>query len=357
MNFKKTISQWQRNSLFLTTFIFLVMPASTGYQLKGYSFGGGGGTGSSNGYKVEGAAGQVAGDQTGTTYKSKSGLMFVQQTNTPDAPFFQNTGNWYNKLHFVINTSGNPSDTTYLIAISSDNWVTTQYVQTDNTIGNSYTTSTFQTYAAWGGRSGGDIIGLQPSTTYKIKVKARQGVYSEGPFGPEVSATTSGPTLTFDIDVASSDQETASPYSVDVGSLTVGTVVTATDKIWIDIDTNAYNGGQVFIADQNNGLKSSTVNYTIASSTTDLSSATTGFGLIGNSVTQTSGGPLAFQSPYNGANNNVGIVDNSLRLILSSNSPIVGGRASIYVKAKASESAPAANDYSDLFTVVAAGNF
>jgi hypothetical protein len=358
MKIKELLNQYKKVPVLFTTFVFFVFPASGTYQLKGYEFGGGGGTGSSSNYSVEGQTGQTSGQQTGTTYNANSGLLYVQEANTPTAPTLSNTGNWYNKLFFQISTANNPTDATYLIAITSDNWATTHYLNTDNTIGGTtYTLSNFQTYTAWGGGSGGYIIGLQPSTTYKIKVKARQGSYTEGPLGPEASATTSGTSLTFDIDIASTDQETSAPYSLDVGNLTSGSVVTATNKIWIDLDTNAQYGGQVFISDANNGLKSATTNYTITSSTTNLTSVTNGFGLVGDTVTQNSGGPLVFQSPYNSGSNNVGVVDTSLRLILASSTAVTAGRASILVKAKASETIPAATDYADLFTVIAAGAF
>ena len=354
---RNLLNKLKKSSVVLSTFVFFVLPASTNYGLKGYEFGSGGGVGSSTNYSAEGVSGQIAGKQSSTNYGANSGLIFVQQANTPAAPTFQNNGNWYNKLFFVINTSGNPSDATYAIAVSSDNWVTTNWVQPDNTLSTSYGPSNFQTYAAWGGGSGGYIIGLVPNTTYKMKVKARQGKYTEGPLGVEASAATSAVVLTVDIDIASTDQETAAPYLVSMGNLTPSSVTTAANLIWIDLDTNATNGGQVFIKDQNAGLTSSVTSHTISSATGDLSILTTGFGIRGNSVNQTSGGPLSFVSPYNGATENVGVVDSTVRPVLSSNNPIVGGRAAIYVKAKASSTTPAANDYTDLFTIIAAGSF
>lgn len=357
MKIRKSVNKLRKVSLLLTTFVFFVLPASTSYNLEGYAIGGGGEVGASTSFSGEAILGQVAGKQTGTSFKSNTGLIFMQEANTPAAPTFQNNGDWYNKLFFIINTSGNPSDAKYAIAITDDNWVTTQWVQTDNTISSTFGIGNFQTYAAWGGASGGYIIGLRQNVEYKIKVKARTGIYTEGPLGVEATVSTSPVSLTVDIDVSSTDTETAAPYLVDMGSLTVGSVKTATDKIWVDFATNAASGGQVFIKDQNTGLNSATTSYTIASSTTDLSLQSEGFGIRGDSVAQTSGGPISFQSPYNGASENVGIVDTTIRPILSTSNPIVGGRASIFVKAKASATTPAANNYTDIFTVIAAGSF
>jgi hypothetical protein len=357
LTMKNFIHKVKKSSVILSTFVFFALPASTNYGLKGYEFGSGGGVGSSSNYSVEGVAGQVAGKQSGTNYNAYSGLMFVQQANTPHTPTFTNSGGWYNKLFFIIDTSGNPTDTTYAIAMSDDNWATTKWVQTDNTLAPTFGIANFQTYAAWGGGSGGYVIGLTSNTTYKMRITARQGNFTEGPLGVEATAATVGATLTVDIDIASTDTETAPPYLVGMGNLAPGTVTTATDLIWIDIDTSSVNGGQVFIRDQNSGLLSASTSFTIASATNDLAIQTTGFGIRGSTVTQTSGGPLSFQTPYNGASDNVGIVSTTIRPILSANNPIVGGRASIYVKAKASATTPAANDYTDLFTVIAAGSF
>ena len=339
-------------------FIFLVFPASTDYKLKSYEFGGGGGTAQSADYSVEGIVGQTAGSQKTGTYAAGSGLVFVQQANVPVAPTFVNTSSWYNKLKFTINTSNNPTDAKYAIAISTDNFTTTNYIQSDNTIGATLGAEDFQTYATWGGASGGFVTGLTGSTTYYIKVKATQGKYTESGWGPVASAATVGSRLSFDIDVAPTDQETAAPYAVSMGTLTTGTVNTATDKVWIDLDTNGSSGGYVYVYDQYNGLRSAVTNYTITSASSDLTEASEGFGIQSASVTESAGGPLAAQSPYNGAGHNVGIVDTSIRTIYtSSNLPITAGRGSFYIKAKPKNITPASSDYTDTLTIIATASF
>lgn len=337
--------------------VFFAVPASTNYQLKTYEFGGGGDKDlNSANYKMEGIIGELNGQSSANGTSLNGGMFYVQMANTPGAPTFTNdTGTQYNKLKIILNTSNNPSDTTYAIAISKDNWVTTQYVQADNTVGSTLVFANFQTYAAWGGASGSYIIGLDTGTTYKVKVKARQGNFTEGPYGPESTAATVDPSLSFDIDINASDIETAAPYAVAFGDLTVGSVTTATDKIWIDIDTNGDNGAQVFIKGTNGSLVSSQGN-TITSLTADLSVQSQGWGIQGNTTGQTAGGPLNFISPYNGSSENVGIINTTLQPLLSSSTSLTAGRASILLKTKINATTPAA-EYSETLTLIAAGSF
>jgi hypothetical protein len=347
-------------SALFSVFVFFAFPVSTSYKLKSFEFGGGGGITDSGSYSMEGVVGEIAGAQTSGSYSVNSGLAFVQQTNTPDAPTLQNNGNWYNKLLLIINTSNNPSDTKYAVAISSDNFVTTQYVQSDNTVGNTLGIEDYQTYANWGSGTGEYIIGLNPAVTYKVKVKALQGKYTEGPWGPATSGVaTSNVNISFDIDIGTtSSANTSAPYSVSMGELTLGGVTTASNQVWVDLDTNADLGAYVYVYDAYGGLKASNINYTIASASTDLGTATEGFGIRTGSVSETAGGPLTAISPYNGASDNVGIVNTTVREIFStSSSSITGGRGSILIKAKTSNVTPSSSDYTDTLTLVAAATF
>ncbi len=357
---KQICAQLLTLSMSCNLFFFLALPASTNYKLNSFGFGSGGEDSiSSSNYNMEGIMGEIAGKLTSTTYNLGAGLQMAQNANVPSAPTFVNSGSWYNKLKITINKwSGDPTDATYAIAISTDNWVTTNWVQNDNTIGASLGSEDFQTYTNWGGASGEFIIGLAANTTYKVKVKSRQGNYTETGLGPEASAATSSVSITFDIDISSTDTETAAPYAVAFGDLAVGSVTTATNKVWIDLDTNAEYGGYVYISGQNNGLKSSVLNYTISSGSVDLSGQSEGFGAQNSSDTESSGGPLAAQSPYTGASENVGVVDTTIReLYSSSGAQISGGRGSFTLKAKASNTTPAADDYADTLTMIASGTF
>lgn len=344
------------SSSFLILFAF---PSSTNFSLRSFEFGSGGEYDmSSTNYSLEGLAGEVATDrQTSANYAANSGLQFVQMAHTPNTPTFTNDDTWYDKLKIIIATSNNPSDTTFAVAISDDDFVTTEYVQSDNTVGAVLAVGDYRTYTGWGGASGTIITSLESNTTYKVKVKARQGNYTEGPWGPIASAATEGPSVSMDIDIYATDSESAPPYEVAIGDLQVGTVVTASDKIWLDFDTNAYGGGEIFVRDQNAGLHSTENSYTITSATADLAVASSGYGLQGASATQTSGGPLSLVSPYDGAGDNVGIIDTSFRSVLTSAAPIVGGRASIQTKAKITSTTPAADDYADVLTFIVSAVF
>jgi hypothetical protein len=160
--------------------------------------------------------------------------------------------------------------------------------------------------------------------------------------------------LSFDIDIGpASNADTESPYTVDMGSLVLGSVTTASDKVWVDLSTNAEFGGVVYVYGTNSGLRSSNTNYTISSSTGDLSLSQEGYGL---QAANTSG--LTPQSPFDGATDTVGVVNTTIREILSSGgSSVTGGRGSITIKAKSSSTTPASNDYTDTVTLISAGSF
>ncbi|MEI6650853.1 MAG: hypothetical protein WCL23_05500 [Candidatus Moraniibacteriota bacterium] len=337
-------------------FFVFAFPASTNYQLKGYEFGGGGEENmTSANYALDGMTGETgAGKLSGTTYNLGAGLSYIEQANVPTAPTFTNPGNYYNKLHIVLNTSNNPSDTLFAIAISSDGFTTTQYVKSDHTVGTTLTLSNYQTYTAWGSSTGIDIIGLTANTTYQVKAKAMQGKFTETGYGPTASAATITPTLSFGI---TTDTQSSPPFSMDFGVLNTGSVNTGPSKINVTFATNASNGGKVYVSGTNGGLRSASANYMINAVTGDLSALSEGFGAQGVSATQTSGGPFALTSIYNQSGNIVGIVDSAIREIFNTPGPIVGGSGSFQLKARPNTIAPPENDYTETLTMVAAGNF
>lgn len=341
------------------TSLLFAFPASTNFQLKDYGYGGGGTANStSTNYAIEGiAAEQNATELNGVTYDLGPGLQFTNQANVPPAPTFTNPANYYNKLRLVLDAGSNPSDTLFAIAISTDNFVTTNYVQSDNTVGATLGLEDYQTYTAWGGGSGFNVIGLSASTTYKVKVKAWQGKFTETGYGPESSAATVGATLTFDIDVSASDTDTNPPYLTNIGDLLAGTVTSSPEKIWVDFDTNGESGGRVYVVASNAGLASSRASYTISSVTGNLTALAEGFGAQGSTATQSSGGPFAIATAYDLTSNNVAVTDTTIREIFTTTSPVVSGRGSFLVKAKSSAVTPAAADYSETLTVIASASF
>lgn len=353
------MKQYFRSTTTFFSLLFLALPASSTYQLRDFGFGTGGvGNATSTNYSIEALAGEQSNNKlSGTNYNLGTGLAYTNQANVPEAPTVVNSSNWYNKLRITINQSGNPSDTKYAIAVSTDGFATTQYVQDDHRLGTSLGLEDYQTYASLGSGSGFLLLGLQPSTTYQVKVKAWQGKFTETGYGPTASAATVSASLVFDIDVSSSDTETAAPFTASLGNLLPNTVTTSSEKVWVDFDTNAENGGTVFVSGQNSGLKSTTLNYTIATLTTNLTAVSEGYGAQGTSATQSSGGPFALETSYNISGNNVATVDTVNRGIFSATSPVTAGRGSFQLKAKASSVTPAASDYQETLTVISSANF
>ena len=336
--------------------LFAVAPSSTNYTLKSYDIGSGGiGSSSSTNFGLNGISGeQSLALQTSTNYSTVLGANATINSNEPPAPTFTNPSNYYDRLKVVINTASNPTDTRYLIAISSNSFVTTQYIQSDNSVGNSQALVNYQTYAAWGGASGFLVLGLNPSTTYQIKVKAFQGKFSGSPFGPTATAATIAPNVSVSL---TTTLNATPPFPVTFSSLTAGTVVSGSADAIVTFTSNANNGGTVYTKSANAGLLSTLVSNTIPSASADLTAATSGYGAQVTSVSQTSGGPISSVSPFNGVANNVGGLTTTLQSILSTSSPILNGSGTIRLKAKATTITPSASDYSDVVTLVTAMNF
>lgn len=218
-------------------FAYADNPSSTNYKIQEYSFGAGGSTNSaSTNFGLFGVVGQVEfGRPSSSNFKVGSGLTYLMKAPVPQAPTFTNPASTYDRLHFVINPSNNPTDTTFALQISTDSAFLTNinYIKSDNTVGTSLTNADFQTYTAWGGASGADVTGLAPNTTYYLRVKARQGDYTESEYGPSASATTSVPSLTFSVDA----------NTITFDNLNAGNSYTDTSKsTTITTSTNAYNG-------------------------------------------------------------------------------------------------------------------
>ncbi len=361
----------QKQQRKLTAFLLLLMivshsrvaqagPVSPNYELKDFSFGSGGGTSASTNFSLFGVAGELAsGSASSTNFQVGEGLSFTLQANVPPAPTFTNPDNYYNKLKIVLATGSNPTDTKFAVAISTDNFSTdTKYVQSDMTVSTTLGLEDWQTYTSWGGASGVNIIGLSPGITYTVKVAAKRGNFTETGYGPTAQAITLNPSLTFDIDVASTDTETGPPFSIAIGDLTAATVVTAPNKVWVDVDTNGTAGAAVYVYSTNSGLNSPGASYTITSASGNLTSASEGYGARGSTATQSSGGPFQIVAPYDGAGEVVGVVDTAKRIIFESAAqPLTAGRASFELKAKASAVTRAAGDYSDTLTVIASAAY
>jgi len=328
--------------------IMALIPASTNYTLQNYDVGNGVGTGSSTNYRLLPAAGSGNSTAGSTSYRLPEGITNSITASVPPAATFTNPDSSYNRLHLTLQATGFASDTRYLIAISSDNFVTTKYVQSDQTTASTLSIANYKTYTGWGGSSGFWILDLQPDTTYQVKVSALQGAFTGSKFGPTSSAATVLPTATFSL---ATDVGGVPPFVAAFNSLAAGAVTTADALVQIGVTTNAQKGGTITINDTQSGLFSASNSFTLASVTGDLASASSGYGAQVSSTTQGSGGPLTATSPYNGSSNTVGIITTTPQIAGQFSNSITGGVLGISLKAKSAALTPAASDYTDKITV------
>ncbi len=217
------------------------------YRIEDATIDGGGENSASTNYRSVDSIGAVSdGGSASTNFRSLLGFIWPAFPGVPGVPTLTNTGGTlYNSLDFVVAIGGNSSDTEFAIAISSDNFTTTNYVQTDDTVS---ATEAWQTYANWGSGSGERIVGLSPSTTYKIKVKARHGVDTETGFSSEASASTSSPSLTITFaGVASSTSVAGETTTITTTSnaITYGSLIVSTPTVaahTVTVSTNGVSG-------------------------------------------------------------------------------------------------------------------
>lgn len=189
-----------------------------------------------------------------------------------------------------------------------------------------------------------------------------------------VSVTASvDPSITFDLDTATTDTNSAAPYSVPLGTLSTGSVTTSNDSsingIWVDLATNGGGGAVVTVVSANgtSGLVStSTPADTIGSSTATLVAGTEGYGVCvtssGTGAATASTGTLAAVAPFastcTAAAHSVGGLTTSAQSILNSaGDALAGGRTEIRVKAAISATTEAHNDYADTLTFIATATF
>lgn len=210
---------------------------SPNYSLDNYSFGSGGTTPDtqSNNNKLYGNTGEPESDPESDNYEINGGAAGQSTTSTPLTPTLENLYNNYDRLKFTLDPGTDPSDTQYAIAISEDDFVTTKYISSALTLTNSLSSGDWQTYTAWGGASGNTVTGLTSNKTYKIKVKAVQGEFSESAYSPTAEADTDIPSLTF-----------STSGGVNLGNLSQSNSFTATSNTTLTTSTNAFNGYNIY---------------------------------------------------------------------------------------------------------------
>jgi hypothetical protein len=94
-----------------------------------------------------------------------------------------------NTITIVVDNDSNPDYTVYAIAVTSDNWATTKYVQSDGRPG---LAAVWKTRSAWGGNSGIAVTGLNSGSEYRYKVKAKNVSGIDTQWGTEATQRTTG---------------------------------------------------------------------------------------------------------------------------------------------------------------------
>lgn len=342
--------------LFLVSPLLLAaLPTTSNYSLQSYGFGSGGTANSStSNYSLEGITGEISSQADSTsTYTIKPGYIETQQANVPKVTL-TNPGSYYDKLKFVIDQQNNPSDAKYALQVCvGADWTpncggTTMYVKSDDTLGASLTLADYQTYTTWGGAGGANIIGLTSSTTYYIRAKATQGLFTESAYGPSSSAATVGQSISFCL---YTNANCAAGGHSESLNLLAGSVATS-GNIGVDFSTNADAGGRVYIYSTGSLTSTSHPGTPINSATADLSSAAKGYGA--QVVTASS---ISVNSPFNGSGNNVGLLSATVQTILNASSPVTSNGNQIQLQAKSDNVTKAASDYADIITIVAAAAF
>lgn len=285
-----------------------------------------------------------------------------------------------NRIKVEIDPQNNPIDTLYLVGIFDNTTNTQYYLQSDHTLDITYDISDYMTICDIEGkdtRSGSgcevltdpnwdedlqsaNVFGLTSNRSYTVQVRALHGDFTESEWSPTETATTEALTLSFDLDIAGSGgfaTETASPYAINLGVLTPEVVITSTDRIWFDINTNNAGGLSLHMKDLHNGLYSTS--FTIPSISEDLAVDTDengGFGAKITSATQASLGPIQSDPTYNTTNpDEVGLLSTTPELLFFTNNTginqgqVSNGRASIVLKALAKITTPS-GAYSDTIT-------
>lgn len=289
-----------RNQKFLLALlVFALIPGiaiaqtmnSGSYQIENSTLDGGGEESSSTNYTSRDSISDIeSGSSSSSNYVNPSGFQPGAYPGIPGQPTLTNTGGTlYNSLDFVVVTGdGQQSDTTYAIAISSDDFVTTYFIQTDDTLG---TAEAWQTYAGWNSGTGERVTGLSPSTTYKIKVKASYGAGSdaedtESGYSQTATAATVAPSLTFSIAGVSSGTTIAgqtttvssSATAIGFGTLTIGDGNPNIAAQSVTVTTNA-TGGYTATARHDQDLTSQNADVIATVSGTNASPAAFGTGV------------------------------------------------------------------------------
>lgn len=180
--------------------------------------------------------------------------------------------------------------------------------------------------------------------------------------GGFATATVSADQIVVTASVAETFSFALSGTTDNLGALSTSSVVSSPTPRTATISTNANNGWSAWAKDNNTGLNSATASYTIASTTpgtnSTLSGGSEGYN-TGVTASQVGGsGTISVAAAFaGGASGQGGGLDTSLRTLASSNGTADSATLTLTNNATISALTPAASDYTDTITVIAAGLF
>ncbi|MFA5854258.1 MAG: hypothetical protein WC866_04190 [Patescibacteria group bacterium] len=166
-------------------------------------------------------------------------------------------------------------------------------------------------------------------------------------------------TVVFSVQSGACDATSASspPYSVPLGTLSTGSVTTASNRICVRVSANAPGGEVVQI--RNEGLASSSVpGDVIASNTATLVAGTAGYGVCSSNAQN----GFSASSPFNGScdtstNHAVGGLTTTNQTIWSAPGFVTNAYGELLTKASISSVTPAHNDYRDTLTITVTATY
>lgn len=294
--------------------------SSDNYIIKGDNISSGSGSGDSSNYGLTGDLNPFSDLSTSENFRQRIGYNPRLEANTPYPAILSNSENYYDRLLIALDDSGNPLDTLYAVIISDNDFSTYLYVQHDGTVGEELGVEDYRSYASWGGGTGSYIIGLEQSTSYKVRVKALQGDFTETGYGSD-----------------SNSEKTTVPYvnmSVSNSSITLGTLninsISQTTSVSIRVNSNAYNGYQVYVHDAGNGSFSGLYNGVsnlIQSVDVTLTAGIEGYGAQANSAT------AVVDEKYGKVANMVGGLTLSISPLFGNNRAVFDEEATMLFKA------------------------
>ncbi len=167
--------------------------------------------------------------------------------------------------------------------------------------------------------------------------------------------------VTVSASISSSVSCTAAPTTADFGTLTTGSIHTASPNVYATSSCNYAAGCTLNVKDNGNGsgsaglYKSNSPTDLIESATATLSAGTEGYGIQAATSTQGTGAELKLNSVYNKTGINVGGINTTATELASSTAP-VALREVISTHKAAISGLTKAGSYSDTITYECVGN-